>query len=272
MKKKVLIALLIVAIVSVSVMALAGCNDKGVKVGFQTGTTGQSYTEEYKNLTGVQYQNATNAVQDMVNGRIKYVITDIAPAKAIASQANFSGKVKVIDIALTDEIYCFAVNKDNDALKAQLNEFMINNSEELKSLQEAYIAGTNDVKKIPKGNKNAENALIVATNAEFAPFEYMIGEDFAGYDMEVMQMFCKEYGYELVIENMDFDAVVSSVNLKKADIGAAALTFDEDRAKLVNFTDKYYESTQVIICMADDTTFDDCKTREDVEKILNSLS
>lgn len=84
-------------------------------------------------------------------------------------------------------------------------------------------------------------------------------------------MFCVANGYELVIENMDFDAVVQSVNTKKAHVGAAALTFTEERAKQVNFTDKYYESTQVIICMADDTTFDECKTREDVEKILNSL-
>ena len=109
MKKKILIALLVVAIISVSVMAFAGCNGGGVNVGFQTGTTGQSYTEEYINLTPKQYSNATLAVQDMVNGRIQYVITDIAPAKAIASQDQFKGKVKVIDISLTDEIFCFAV-------------------------------------------------------------------------------------------------------------------------------------------------------------------
>lgn len=270
MKKKILIALLIVVIASVSVMAFAGCN-QGVKVGFQTGTTGQSYTEEYINLSPINYQNIANAVQDMVTGRIDYVITDIAPAQSIVNHENFAGKVKVIEIPLTDEIYCFAVNKDDDALKAQLNEFLLENSEELKELQAKYIAGTNEVKKIPSGNKNAENALIVATNAEFAPFEYTIGNEYAGYDMEVIHMFCVANGYELVIENMDFDAVVQSVNTKKAHVGAAALTFTEERAKQVNFTDKYYESTQVIICMADDTTFDECKTREDVEKILNSL-
>ena len=271
MKKKVLIAILVIAIVGVSVMAFAGCNGGGVKVGFQTGTTGQSYTEDYINLTPKQYSNATLAVQDMVNGRIDFVITDIAPAKAIADQAQFKGKVKVIDISLTDEVYCFAVGKDNDALKNQLNEFMTEKSAELKALQDSYIAGTNTVKKITSGNKNADNALIVATNAEFAPFEYSIGNDYAGYDMEVMQMFCEAYNYELVIDNMDFDAVVESVSAGKAHVGAAALTWNEDRAKMVNFTDKYYESAQVIICMADDKTFDDCKTMEDVEKILSSL-
>ena len=93
MKKKILIALLIVVIASVSVMAFAGCN-QGVKVGFQTGTTGQSYTEEYINLSPINYQNIANAVQDMVTGRIDYVITDIAPAQSIVNHENFAGKVK----------------------------------------------------------------------------------------------------------------------------------------------------------------------------------
>ena len=115
-------------IASVSVMAFAGCN-QGVKVGFQTGTTGQSYTEEYINLSAINYKNIANAVQDMITGRIDYVITDIAPAQSIASHENYASKVKVIEIPLTDEIYCFAVNKDNDALKAQLNEFLLENSE-----------------------------------------------------------------------------------------------------------------------------------------------
>ena len=58
-------------------------------------------------------------------------------------------------------------------MKAQLNEFLLENSEKLKTLQAEYIAGTNEVKKIPSGNRNAENALIVATNAEFAPLNIL---------------------------------------------------------------------------------------------------
>ena len=270
MKKKVLIALLVVAIISVSVMAFAGCDNK-VKVGFQAGTTGQFYTEDYINLKPMTYTNAALAVEDMVAGRIKYVITDIAPAKSIASLDKYKDKVKVIDIGLTDEFYCFAVNKGRDDLKSQLNEFMTNNEQKLKDLQIAYIAGTNEQKTIVSGDEKADNALIVATSADFPPFEYTVGNFYAGYDLEVMQMFCEAYNYQLVIKNMSFDAIVNYVNLGSAHIGAAALTWSEERAKNVNFSERYYDATQVIICMADDTTFDDCKSREDVEAILNSL-
>ncbi|MBD5086305.1 MAG: transporter substrate-binding domain-containing protein [Clostridiales bacterium] len=270
MKKKVLIALLVVAIISVSVMAFAGCDNR-VKVGYQSGTTGQFYTDELINIKGMGYTDAALAVENMIAGRIEYVITDIAPAKTIASQDKYKDKVKVIDIPLTDEFYGFAVNKGRDDLRLQLNEFMTNNEQKLKDLQIAYITGVVEPKMIVSGDENAENALIVATAANFPPFEYIEGNFYAGYDLEVMQMFCEAYNYQLVIKNMNFDAIINNVNLGSAHIGAAALTWSEERAKNVNFTVGYYDATQVIICMADDTTFDDCKSREDVEAILNSL-
>lgn len=279
MKKKVLIALLVVAVVGVSCMAFAGCvgggepfdnlNKSEIKVGFQSGTTGQFYTEEYSNLTPKNYTNAMLAVQDMIAGRIDYVITDIAPAKSIAAKNK---KVKVIDINLTVEKYCFAINpNDNKGIEAKLNKFLTDNADKLKELQNQYIQGTN-TQKIIYSAKNAKNPLVVATSPDFPPFEDISGDGFEGFDLEVMDMFCKEYGYDLVISSMDFDSVVLNVGAGKSDIGAAALTWSEDRAKSVKFSESYYDATQVIICMKDDTTFNNCKTKEDVEKILTNLA
>ena len=269
MKKKVLIALLVVAIVGVSCMAFTGCNGSKVRIGFQSGTTGQFYTEDLGNVEPVQFQNATLAVQDMINGRIDYVITDVAPAKSIASK--FADQVKVIEIGLTEEEYCFAINpNDTKGLEEKLNKFMEDHDEELKALQNAYVQGTNETK-IIKSATNPTNPLKVATSPDFPPFENVSGDGYEGYDLEVMDMFCKEYGFDLVIVEVEFDSIVGDVNQGKSDIGAAALTWSEERAQSVKFSKAYYDATQVIICMKGDKTFDDCKTKEDVEKILASL-
>ncbi len=282
MKKKVLIALLVIAIVGVSCMAFAGCdgnveefdnfNKSEIKVGYQTGTTGQSYTEGYDNLTPKDYTNAMLAVQDMVNGRIDYVITDIAPAKSIASTRSMKKKVKVIDIRLTEEEYCFAINpNDTKGIKEKLNKFLSDNRNKLKELQNKYIQGTNE-KKIIYSAKNPTNPLKVATSADFPPFESISGDGYEGFDLEVMAMFCEEYGFDLVINNIEFETIVLDVNQGKSDIGAAAMTWSEDRAKSVVFSESYYDATQVIICLKGDTTFNNCKTKEDVEKILKILA
>ena len=65
--------------------------------------------------------------------------------------------------------------------------------------------------------------------------------------------------------------IILSLEQQKADIGMAGLTVTEERAKQVDFSDPYYNAAQKIICKADDKTFDNCKTKEDVDKILQGF-
>ena len=66
-----------------------------------------------------------------------------------------------------------------------------------------------------------------------------------------MQAVCDILGYELSIENMEFDSIMSAIESGKADVGAAGLTVTEDRLKNVNFTDSYTTATQVVIVRKD---------------------
>ena len=51
----------------------------------------------------------------------------------------------------------------------------------------------------------------------------------------------------------------------------AGLTIKEDRKEYVTFSDKYYDAAQKLIVMANDTTFDNAKTAEEVEAILSKF-
>ena len=89
--------------------------------------------------------------------------------------------------------------------------------------------------------------------------------------MEIAKALADSLGKELVIKDMKFEAVVTSVQQQKCDIAMAGLTVNETRAKQVDFTNSYYSASQKVVVKGDDTTFDACKTKEDVEKILNGL-
>ena len=117
----------------------------------------------------------------------------------------------------------------------------------------------------------SKDQLVVATNAEFEPFEYKEGNKFYGIDMEIAKLLADKLGKELVIVDMAFDAVLLSVQQQKADIGMAGLTVTDERAKQVDFCDSYYNAAQKLVVKADDTTFDNCKTKEDVDKILQGF-
>jgi polar amino acid transport system substrate-binding protein len=134
---------------------------------------------------------------------------------------------------------------------------------------------------------NDGTQLVVATNAAFAPFEYMEGDNYYGVDLEIMSLFAQSIGKELYIYNMEFDAVCLAVSTEGgsygegdeavtveggiADIAAAGLTVNETRKQILDFSTSYYNASQMIVCAADDTTFDECETADDVLAILNAM-
>ena len=89
--------------------------------------------------------------------------------------------------------------------------------------------------------------LIMATNAEFPPYEFHEGDQIVGIDAEIAQAIADEVGAELVIEDMAFDSVLASVQTGKADMGIAGLTITEDRLQNVDFSTPYATAAQVII-------------------------
>lgn len=96
-----------------------------------------------------------------------------------------------------------------------------------------------------------DNVLIMATNAEFPPYEYHEGDDIVGIDAEVAGLIAKELGMELEIEDMAFDSVLAAVQTGKADIAMAGITVTEERKQAVSFTDTYTKATQMIIVTED---------------------
>ena len=187
--------------------------------------------------------------------------------------ATSAAKVKVVDIELSSEEYAFGVDKKQPELKEKCNELLkeMKSSGELEEISNHFFGDGKPVAVTSAKQDNSKDQLIVATNAEFAPFEYKEGDKFYGIDMEIAKLLADKLGKELVIVDMAFDAVLLSVQQQKADIGMAGLTVTEKRAKQVDFSDPYYNAAQKIICKADDKTFDNCKTKEDVDKILQGF-
>lgn len=189
-------------------------------------------------------------------------------------------KIAIVNVDLSSEEYAFAVKKGDTALKNSVNQFFVDKSAEVDAIFEKYTAEDVDIYSSNFGDANiqtvptgSDNELVVATNLEFAPFEYMVGNKIAGIDMEIAQLLADYLGKTLVIVHMDFDAVVESVStLDTYDIGIAGLTITPDRMESVDFTDAYFGATQCIVVKDGDTTFADCTTAEAVESKLESLT
>ena len=180
---------------------------------------------------------------------------------------------KVIDVDLTNEEYAFGVDKDQPELLEQANAFIAKILEDgtFDEICDRYFGGGEPVAVQSAKLDSSKDQLVVATNAAFEPFEYTQGEDYYGIDMEIAALFAEELGQELVIQNMDFDAVCLSVGQHKCDIAMAGLTINEEREEMVTFTDPYYQASQRLIVPSTDTSFDDCADADAVAAKLGEL-
>lgn len=283
MKKfaKIVTVVLVLASVVGACFALSACNkDQTAKIGAQSGTTGELYLKGnadmgfsgFSNIEAKGYDSIGQAVQDMINGNLKCVVGDIEPAKAAVS--SISG-TKVIDIPLSSEEYAIGVDKNQPQLLADINAIIADIKEN--GTLDQIIANYNDENYTPVGvtagtYDPSKNQLVVATNADFKPFEYIQGELFVGIDIEIAKIIATTLNMELVIRNIDFDAVVTSVGKNGVDVALAGLTITETRKVSVTFSDSYFtDSYQVLIVKEGDTTFDNCTTKEQIEAILKSM-
>lgn len=103
--------------------------------------------------------------------------------------------------------------------------------------------------------------LVIATNAEFEPFEYFDGEgNIIGWDMDIARELGRMLGLDedhVKINHMEFDSVLSAVASGSAHIAMAGISRNAERDKTVDFSDDVFDSSQMIIVRADNTDIQD---------------
>lgn len=202
---------------------------------------------------------------------VSLALVSALSAALLAGCGSSSKTAKVIEVDLTQEEYAFGVDKDQADLLTSVNDFIkeIEDNGEFEEICNHYFGDGTPVEVTSAELDSSKDQLVVATNAAFEPFEYTQGDKYLGIDMEIADALAKKLGKELVIQNMDFDAVCLSVGQHKCDIAMAGLTVKESRKEYVTFSDTYYNASQRIIVPSDNTEFDSAADATAITEILN---
>ena len=199
---------------------------------------------------------------------------------ACGGDDSYNGKVKMIDVPLSSESYGVAVNKNDEALLATVNNVISENATEIAAMVDAYIEAGEGATDYVEGVVTYEDSmanndayLVMATDAPFAPWEYQVGQNWGGIDIELGAMIAEAFDKTLAVKQTAFDTICMAVNNGDADIGVAGLTITPARQNTVNFSTPYYtDAYQVIVVKENDTTFDGCTTAKEIEAKLASLA
>lgn len=103
------------------------------------------------------------------------------------------------------------------------------------------------------------DTLVMCTNASFPPYEYVEGDKVVGIDADIAAVICEKLGYDLQIDDMEFDSLIAAVQSGKADFAMAGMTVTEERQQMINFSDSYATGIQSVIVKEDSdiTSVDD---------------
>ena len=96
-----------------------------------------------------------------------------------------------------------------------------------------------------------DDKLVMVTEAGFAPYEYYENGEIVGVDIDIAKEIAKYLGKELVVKDVAFDSIINEVKTGKADFGAAGISYNEERAKQVDFTINYSTSKQIVVVKED---------------------
>ncbi len=225
----------------------------GKTIGVQLGTTGDIYVDGdiangvIADATLERFNKGFEAVQALTQGKVDAVIIDDQPAKVYVEQNE---GLKILDTEYLVEDYAIAISKENTELTAQFNGAIAELREDgtLQQLLDYYIEGKEDA--MPYASPQGityDGQLVMATNAEFPPYEYHEEGEIKGLDVDFARAICDKLGKELVIEDMAFDSIIAAIQSGKADFGAAGMTVTEERLQSIDFTDSYCTGIQVVI-------------------------
>ena len=101
------------------------------------------------------------------------------------------------------------------------------------------------------GCSGTKDKLVVATHAEFPPYEYKDKNELKGIDIEIAKLISGKMGKELEVLDIEFASIIPAIVNGKADIALAGFTITEDRKENVNFSDSYFTSVQNILVKED---------------------
>lgn len=232
-----------------SITSPADLSQPGIRIGVQLGTTGHIHANDnLPDAVVIPYDTNSDAVMALLVGDVDALIMDSEPARSfVARNAN---RIKQLDELLTQEAYGIALplNSPYTALFDEAINTLRDNGT-LYALIDYWVNEDPGASRYesPPGTEHPNGTLVMGTNADFPPFEFIEYGQIVGLDPDIARAIGDLLGYQIEISDMDFAGIILAVQTGTVDFGMAGMTITEERRQHVDFTQGYFLSGQSVI-------------------------
>lgn len=92
------------------------------------------------------------------------------------------------------------------------------------------------------GQTARAETLLVAVDTAFVPFEFKQGDKYVGFDIDLWDAVATELKLDYKLQPMDFNGILPALQTKNVDVALAGITIKDERKKVIDFSDGYYDS------------------------------
>ena len=227
----------------------------GKIIGIASGTNLEAVSfEQFPDSNYLYFSGYPDLSIALAEGKIDGFLMDEPSARMLHLKQP---DIDYIKDRISDNQYCFAFRKNDAAsaeLRDRLNAFLAKcRSDGTLAEIDAIWFGTDEDKKVVdmSGLDGKNGTISVITTSTDDPFSYIKDGKNVGYDIDVTVRFCREYGYDLKISDVDFQARIPALASGQYDF-TTSMNVTPERKEAVSFSDPVSEGGIVLAVRAAD--------------------
>lgn len=212
------------------------------ELGAVTGSLYGGYCRElFPNAHISEFNNFSDVLMALRQGKVAGTMLDRPNFNAVKRTDSKLSAVNVPQYSV--EIgFGFQKTEEGYALQAQMNSFLdkLRADGRLDSMLDKWYGETEPSVSVPLEElKENPKTLRVSIDTTRKPFVYMYEGKPVGFEIEALYLFCKEYGYNVEIEDVSFASGLAGLAGEKYDLVCGGLYMTPERKESVNFSDPY---------------------------------
>lgn len=212
------------------------------ELGAVTGSLYGGYCRElFPNAHISEFNNFSDVLMALRQGKVDGTMLDRPNFNAVK---RIDSKLSAVNVPQYSVEIGFGFQKTEEgyALQAQMNSFLdkLRADGRLDSMLDKWYGETEPSVSVPLEElKENPKTLRVSIDTTRKPFVYMYEGKPVGFEIEALYLFCKEYGYNVEIEDVSFASGLAGLAGEKYDLVCGGLYMTPERKESVNFSDPY---------------------------------
>ncbi|MBQ4312172.1 MAG: ABC transporter permease subunit, partial [Oscillospiraceae bacterium] len=232
----------------------------GKRIGIKTGSSFEPITlEKFPDSEYYYFDNESDLIQALQNNKIDGFLDDEPVAAMVHVEQP---DVNYLKKNIMDDDYHFGFQKNterSEKLRSEFNELvaeLISNGE-LDNMKRKWLGNDESAKTFDNSELTGSNGeIMVVVTPDNIPFSYTANNQLTGYAVELSVMFARKYGYTIKFEQAPIAAGLAGLTSGKYDMIAGSLSYTEERAQSMDFSDVIYNGGVMLVVRSSDLEAD----------------